>query len=239
VTGLDPRSHAGLDLMAAAPLPTETPQPPWLMSFADFVSCLLCSFVLLYSLVAVDQQKFQQILAGVPGRHVTEQAPPPPENRAMEAVPLEEGRNADYLASLLAAKLAHEPLLANVAVVGQGDRVVMHLPARDLLSVDPAASASGGLPGDRVIFALAGALSTLPNRIAVEVRPDRPAEFAAGLGYAVKLARRLEDAGASGPILPRARLATAGEAAGIDLVVFGTGPAVASPASPAAPAPAP
>jgi hypothetical protein len=222
------------DLMKSMPAPVETPQPPWLMSFLDFMSCLLCSFVLLYSLVAVDQKKFEQILEGVPGRQVTEAIPPSAENRAMEAVPLEEGRNADYLAALLRAKIEHEPALADVVVEGQGDRVVLHLAPRDLLGVDPAA---GGKPGEKVVFALAGALSTLPNRIAVEVRPDRPAEFANGLSYAVKLAERLEAAGASGPILPRARLTMAGEPAGIDLIVFDTGPAIAPSAAPAATAP--
>ena len=30
--------------------PEEGQQPPWLMSFADFVSCLLACFVLLFSI---------------------------------------------------------------------------------------------------------------------------------------------------------------------------------------------
>ncbi|HVM82263.1 MAG TPA: flagellar motor protein MotB [Candidatus Binatia bacterium] len=209
-----------MDLMAAMPVPVETPQPPWLMSFLDFMSCLLCSFVLLYSLVAVDQEKLDRILAGVPGRQVTQAIPPSAEKRAMEAVPQADGRNTDYLTSLLKAKLEHEPALVNVVVEGQGDRVVLHLAAKDLLSV----TASGEEPGRQLVFALAGALSTVPNRVAVEVRPDRPTEFSGGLGYAVKLAQRLEAAGAPGPIMPRARLASAGEAAGIDLVIFDKAP---------------
>lgn len=212
------------DLMAAMPAPVETPQPPWLMSFADFVSCLLACFVLLYSLVAVDRAKFQQILEGVPGRQVVEDIPAT-QNRAMAVVPQEVGRNTDYLAALLRSKLEHDPALADIAVEGQGDRVLLHLPPKDLLSI----GANGEAAGQRLVYALGGALGTVPNRIAVEVRPDRPAEFANGLAYAVRLAERLEQAGANGTPIARARLTAPGEAAGIDLIVFDTAPAEAAP----------
>ena len=36
--------------------PEEGLQPPWLMSFADFVSCLLACFVLLFSMVSLDKE---------------------------------------------------------------------------------------------------------------------------------------------------------------------------------------
>jgi hypothetical protein len=231
MSAIDPR----LDLMAAMPVPTETPQPPWLMSFADFVSCLLACFVLLYSLVAVDRSKLDKILEGVPGRQAAATVAPVAEKRAMEVPPQQDGRNTDYLATLLRAKLERDPALAHVQVEGQGDRVLLHLSARDLLSVDSAGATQGGATqgattqGGKAIFALGGALGSLPNRLAVEVRPDRPGEFAAGLGYAVKLALRLEQAGANGPIVPRARLTTPGEAAGIDLIVFDTAPASQAP----------
>jgi hypothetical protein len=212
------------DLMSAMPLPTETPQPPWLMSFADFVSCLLACFVLLYSLVAVDRAKFQKILDGVPGRQVVEDIPGGT-NRAMEVVPQEDGRNADYLASVIRAKLEHDPALANIAVESQGDRVLLHLPPKDLLSVGPAGAAAG----QQLVYALGGALGTVPNKIAIEVRPDRPAEFAAGLAYAVRLAQRLEQAGTNGMPVARTRLTAPGEAAGIDLIVFDKAPASPTP----------
>jgi hypothetical protein len=212
------------DLMSAMPLPTETPQPVWLMSFADFVSCPLASFVLIYSLVAVDQSKLDQILQGVPGRQAAEDAPAA-EKRSMEIAPQEEGRNADYLAALLQSKLETDAALGNITVEGQGDRVLLHLPPRDLLSVGTAGEAAG----QPLIYALAGALGTLPNRVAVEVRPDRPAEFASGLTYAVRLAQRLEQAGANGQLTPRARLTAPGEAAGIDLIVFDKASATPAP----------
>lgn len=220
------------DLLSAIPMPTETPQPPWLMSFLDFMSCLLACFVLLYSLVSVDQAKFKQILEGVPGRQIVQDVPPT-EKRAMEIVPQQDGRNVDYLAALLRAKLEQDPALANITVEGQGDRVLMRLRPKDLLSIGNPGEAAG----QRLVYALGGALGTLPNRIAVEVRPDRPAEFAAGLSYAVRLAQRLEQAGASGTVMPRARLTAPGEPAGIDLIVFDKAPASPNPQPGAPPNP--
>jgi hypothetical protein len=207
------------DLMSAMPMPVETPQPPWLMSFADFVSCLLACFVLLYSLAAIDQAKLQKILNGVPGRQVVENIPPS-QKRAMDVLPEQQGRNADYLVSVMRAKLAEDPALASIQVEGQGDRVILHIPPKDLLSV----TGDGQPAGQPLVHALGGALGTVPNRIAVEVRPDRPAEFTSGLTYAVRLAQRLTEAGANETLTARARLTAPGEAAGIDLIVFDKAP---------------
>ena len=212
------------DLLSSTPLPTETPQPPWLMSFCDFVSCLLACFVLLYSLVAVDRTKFDQLMEGMPGRQVVEDIPGSAD-RAMKVLAQDDGRNADYLSSVIRAKLEQDPALANIAVKSEGDRVVLKLPPRDLLSVGSAGQAAG----QPLVHAIGGALGTVPNRIAVEVRPDRPAEFTAGLAYAVRLAERLEQAGASGPIAARTRLTAPGEPAGIDLIVFDKAPVTPTP----------
>ena len=206
------------DLLSAMPLPTETPQPPWLMSFADFVSCLLACFVLLYSLVAVDRAKFDKLLEGMPGRQVVEDIPGSAA-RAMAVVPQDDGRNADYLVSVMRSKLDKDPALANVTVEGQGDRILLHLPPKDLLSVE-----SGEAAGQKLVYALGGALGSLPNLVAVEVRPERPAEFSAALTYAVRLAQRLEQSGANRTPVARARLTAPGEAAGIDLIVFDKAP---------------
>src|SRR2546430_9805091 len=98
-----PISRDAGSLLAAMPLPTDTPQPPWLLSFCDFVSCLLACFVLLYSLVALDQAKLNQILEGMPGRQVVQNAPPPPVPRGMAVAPEVDARNADHLTSWMRA----------------------------------------------------------------------------------------------------------------------------------------
>jgi flagellar motor protein MotB len=41
------------------------------MSFADFVSCLLACFVLLFSMVSLDKEKFQQIIGSIPAAPIS------------------------------------------------------------------------------------------------------------------------------------------------------------------------
>jgi len=226
-----PISKDAGSLLSAMPVPTETPQPPWLLSFCDFVSCLLACFVLLYSLVALDQSKLNQILEGVPGRQVVQDVPTSPQPRAMQPAPEEDARNADYLVSVMRAKIDQDAALSGITVEGQGDRILLHLPVKALLASD----APNQPAGERLVYALGGALNTLPNRVAVEVRPDRPAEFSAGLTYAVRLAQRLQGAGAGAgaPVVARARLTEAGEATGIVLIVFDTASAPAPTPTPA------
>jgi chemotaxis protein MotB len=212
--------------MSAMPLPVETPQPPWLMSFADFVSCLLSCFVLLYSLVAVDQAKLNQILEGVPGRQVIQTGPEKPQDRALESAPEAQGRNADYLVAVLRAKIGHEAALGDIVIEGQGDRVVLHLPPKDLMAVSdpdqPAGQAPAGQPpaGQAMVYALGGSLGSLSNQIAVEVHTDGAAKFSAAFGYASRLAQRLEQAGVAAPVAARARAAALGETPGVDIIVF-------------------
>jgi hypothetical protein len=160
----------------------------------------------------------------MPGRQVVEDIPGSAE-RAMHLAPSDDGRNADYLASVIRAKFQHDPALANIGVKSEGDRVILRLPPKDLLSVGN----NGQAAGQDLVYAIGGALGTVPNMIAVEVRPDRPAEFTAGLTYAVRLAQRLEQAGASGPIAARTRLTAPGEPAGIDLIVFDKAPQASNP----------
>ena len=77
---IGPRNLPG----AALPQPPEEgKQPPWLMSFADFVSCLLACFVLLFSMVSIDREKFLRILGNVPGRQYIDQQAPQPVERGM------------------------------------------------------------------------------------------------------------------------------------------------------------
>ena len=70
---------------AAITPPEEGLQPPWLMSFADFVSCLLACFVLLFSMVSLDKDKFQKIIGSIPGRANLDLQAPQPVERGMIA----------------------------------------------------------------------------------------------------------------------------------------------------------
>ncbi len=86
---------------AAITPPEEGLQPPWLMSFADFVSCLLACFVLLFSMVSLDKDKFQKIIGSIPGRANLDLQAPQPVERGMTPESAEPARSPNYLLTLL------------------------------------------------------------------------------------------------------------------------------------------
>jgi chemotaxis protein MotB len=187
--------------------PEEGLQPPWLMSFADFVSCLLACFVLLFSMVSIDKEKFQKIVGSIPGHERLDLQAPQPVERGMTPESAEDGRSPNYLLSLLKASFAKDPKLADLGLRGDHDHVIVTLPTSSLIA--ELGEGGGGNKGG-MLFALGGALRNLPNEMRVQ-----------GTGVAASDAERwgklflltqmsaaaLEQAGVAGPIPVRTELA--------------------------------
>lgn len=152
---------------AAITPPEEGLQPPWLMSFADFVSCLLACFVLLFSMVSLDKDKFQKIIGSIPGRANLDLQAPQPVERGMTPESAEPARSPNYLLTLLKASFAKDPKLANLGLTGNHDRVVVSLPVNSLIAE---LGDGGGTKKDGLLFALGGALRAFPNEIMVQGR---------------------------------------------------------------------
>ena len=198
--------------------PEEGVQPPWLMSFADFVSCLLACFVLLFSMVSLDRDKFQQIISSISGRHLDLQAPQPVE-RGMSPDNADDARSPTYLLSLLKNSFGKDPKLAKLGLTGHYDHVVVSLPTNVLIAE---LGQGGGAKKDGLLFALGGALRSFPNEIVVQ-----------GTGVAAGDAERwgklflltqvsaaaIEQAGVAGPIPARTELAP-GDAAAMQVNVI-------------------
>jgi hypothetical protein len=186
--------------------PEEGLQPPWLMSFADFVSCLLACFVLLFSMVSLDRDKFQKIMGSIPGRaHLDLQAPQPVE-RGMTPESAEPARSPNYLLTLLKGSFAKDPKLANLGLTGDHDRVIVSLPVNALISE---LGDGGGAKKDGVLFALGGALRSFPNEIMVHGQgvAASDAERWGRLFLLTQLsAAAIERAGVAGPIPARTEL---------------------------------
>lgn len=191
---------------AAISVPEEGLQPPWLMSFADFVSCLLACFVLLFSMVSIDRDKFQKILGSIPGRaHLDLQAPQPVE-RGMAPDSTDPARSPNYLLSLLKASFAKDPKLAGLVLRGDGDRVIVTLPTDALIAE---LSAGGGTKKGGLLFAVAGAMRSFPNEIMVEGRGVAASDterWGNLLLLTQMSAVAIEQAGIAGPILARTGL---------------------------------
>lgn len=147
------------------PPSTDGRQPPWLLSYADFISCLLACFVLLFSMVSLDQDKFLRILGNVPGRQEIGDETPQPVERAMTPDITAPARDTDYLLALLQESFAKDPVLASLTLTSEGGDVRIALPTAILLEQlrGGAAAKPGGL-----IYALAGTLRSFPNEIVVE-----------------------------------------------------------------------
>jgi hypothetical protein len=194
----------------------EIKQPVWLMSFADFAGCLLASFVLLYSLAQTDRARMQAAF----GIEATAETDVGKEagatDKSMATKPTTDGRDTDYLATLLQTKIDATQALADIIVIPLQDEIVLELPLARIGS-------DGSVPREEdLLFALAGLLSVTPNESAL--RTDMPAGTAGdnwdkGMVIANALVRRLRDAGAPDTLLARTGLSTDG-AAHVRVVIF-------------------
>jgi flagellar motor protein MotB len=186
--------------------PEEGLQPPWLMSFADFVSCLLACFVLLFSMVSLDRDKFQKIMGSIPGRaHLDLQAPQPVE-RGMTPESADPARSPNYLLTLLKGSFEKDPKLASLGLRGTGERVIVTLPTNILISE---LGEGGGAKKDGILFALGGALRSFPNEIMVQGQgvAASDADRWGKLFLLTQLsAAAIERAGVAGPIPARTEL---------------------------------
>ena len=186
--------------------PEEGLQPPWLMSFADFVSCLLACFVLLFSMVSLDKDKFEKIIGSIPGRANLDLQAPQPVERGMTAESSEPARSPNYLLTLLKASFAKDPKLASLGLSGDPDRVIVTLPVDKLIAE---LGDGGGTKKDGLLFALGGALRAFPNEIMVQGR-GVAASDADRWGKVFLLtqlsAAAIEQAGVAGPIPVRTEL---------------------------------
>jgi hypothetical protein len=185
--------------------PQEGLQPPWLMSFADFVSCLLACFVLLFSMVSLDNDKFQKIIGSIPGRANLDLQAPQPVERGMTPESSEPARSPNYLLTLLKASFAKDPKLADLGLSGNHERVVVSLPVNSLI----AELGGGGTKKDGLLFALGGALRAFPNEIMVQGRGVKAgdADRWGKLFLLTQLsATAIEQAGVDGPIPVRTEL---------------------------------
>ena len=201
---------------AAIVPPEEGQQPPWLMSFADFVSCLLACFVLLFSMVSIDKEKFQKIVGSIPGHQHLDMKAPQPVERGMEAESADDGRSPNYLLSLLKASFANDPKLAALGLRGDHDHVIVTLPTSTLIAE---LGEGGGANKGGLLFAVGGALRSFPNEIVVQGQgvAASDAERWGKLFLLTQMsAAAIEQAGVSGPVPARTEL-IGGDAGGMQV----------------------
>ncbi|WP_119299722.1 flagellar motor protein MotB [Dongia deserti] len=206
---MKPARHRSLQ----SPPPSDSGvQQPWLLSYADFITNVLACFVLLFSMVSLDHDKFQRILGSIPGRaHLDLQAPQPVE-RGMVSEATDPARSPSYLLALLKGSFEKDPKLATLELTGNGDRVIVTLPTSTLISE---LGNGGGAKKDGLLFALGGALRSFPNEIMVQgqgVAINDPDRWGKLLVLTQLSAAAIEQAGVPGPIPARTELSASGAA---------------------------
>jgi chemotaxis protein MotB len=218
----------------------ETGNPPWLITFADLVSLMLVFFVMLFAMSTVENEQWQQILGRNPVPQVIETPEQLVQARALERAPVAAARDPDYLLSVFKTKLESDPLLKDLPLASYGDRIVLSIPAARLAAdLEPGPTGRAGA----LVYALGGALQTLPNQIVVDgYAPDGVESgnrWATALRLAYRIASGLEEAGIEGPVLARGHVAAPGDlagggnsngdsAGGVDIVLLdGTAPILA------------
>lgn len=203
-------------IRAGEPPRHEVKQPVWLMSFADFAGCLLASFVLLYSLAQTDRVRMQAAF-GIEATESQLEAEEGTAEKSMAAKPADEGRDTDYLATLLQTKIDAAPALKEVLVLPQDGSVMLELPQKRIDMEPDAAAREGDL-----LFALAGLLAVTPNEAALsaDMPEDGKAEnWGKGMMLANTLVARLRDAGAPDTLIARTSISS-DDAPHVRVVIF-------------------
>lgn len=188
----------------------EIKQPIWLMSFADFTGCLLASFVLLFALSQTDQARMRAKIIETPAASIGQELGGAEES--MAAQPVADGKDIDYLRSLLETKLGADPVLAKIPVTSEDGHIRLDLPA----SLITASNEADRDQGKKMLHALAGVLSVLSNDSVVQAEVPAPRggearEFwAAAMQLADRLVASLRESGAPDSLLARATLSRDG-----------------------------
>ncbi|WP_374381212.1 flagellar motor protein MotB [Dongia sp.] len=191
---------SGDDFIRAGEAPRhEVKQPVWLMSFADFAGCLLASFVLLYSLAQTDRAKMQAAFGITPTEQV--ESSDGSADKSMAEKKTDEGRDTDYLATLLQTKIDSAPALKGVTVLAQESSVLLDLPLARLEAKDAERD-------DDLVFSLAGLISVLPNEtsLGADMPLGGPENWNKGMTIANAMKARLQDAGAPEGLIARVGL---------------------------------
>lgn len=159
----------------------------WMVTFTDLVALMLTFFVLLFSMSAVEQFKWQNLVRSLAGQldsiQAHDQVKPAIAFQIAQDRP-QPGTDLNYLAPVIEQQLAAEPALARGEVRLQAGQVVLSLPAGVFFDAESGVLASGA---GAAVYALSRLLQTLGNRI--EIHGHEPGAAADGPSWNLSLAR--------------------------------------------------
>jgi chemotaxis protein MotB len=146
--------------------------PLWLITFTDVMALMLTFFVLLYAMSNPREEDWVKVSASL-GSHFTKEYSRPYNQGSQDAVsidkiPQSKALDLGYLEGLM-TRLLEENKIENVMIFKNHDRLIISLPSELLFE---SGSAQVKLEGKKTIFAIAGVLSRIRNRIEVVGHTD-------------------------------------------------------------------
>lgn len=181
----------------------------WLISFTDLIGLLLAFFIMLFAMSSPDEEQWAKLAKLFAGELTIGEGAAEEEVSRTEATPPTvvpagaRGLDTSYLASVLLAQLATEPVLARARVEPGPAHVSLVLDAPLLLE--------GGVVGEAGrarLAAIRGMIGTLPNAVRVEMRAtgraQQPAVWTEAIDRAAAVADALAAAGYARPLAVRA-----------------------------------
>lgn len=185
-------------------------RPVWLVTFADLVALLIAFFVMLFATQRVDAEKWEALTEALSRRLNPDQTiliARPSAEMNVERLSPERAIDLRYLEAVVADKTRVQPELAGLALRRYEDRLVIALPAELLFEVGSANAKPSARP---VLFALAGMLGAIGNRIEVVGHTDPTpvagsrfrSNWELSIARAVTVASELRQAGYDRPLAP-------------------------------------
>lgn len=149
-------------------------QPAWLVTFADLLSLLLTFFVMLFSTLTMDTQKFDKIRGSL--KDVFQSVAPLAvsaglEESAPSEITLAPADNLDYIRSVLQQRFHHDPLLASSRLVRNTQHNTLNVMMPSQLLFAPG-SATLTPEGADVVQHIASLLANLDNGVEVSGHTD-------------------------------------------------------------------
>ncbi len=177
----------------------------WLITFTDVMALMLTFFVLLFSMSEPKREEWTEITSTLNSEfgaffgNKFEQGMIDDIN--IERIELNQALDLQYLKFVMKETLSKEPLLKNVSLIPQYDSLIISLPENLLFS---SGSAKLTTDGKNAVYAIAGVLGKLGNRIEIMGQADpRPvsknnqykSNWDLSMARAIKVAALLHDKG--------------------------------------------
>ncbi len=188
------------------------PVNTWILSFTDVMALMLTFFVMMFAMSHPKEEAWEDFADTIKTNFSKFDGPSafrgPEEDIQIDQINFNQALDLSYLKAIMGVLLKEEPSLSRVQMIEQPGALILSLPD-DILFEPGQADVRAG--SDKALYALAGSLSRIQNRIEVvghaDPRPVTGGAFSSNwdlsLARAAHVAAVLENVGYDSPITIR------------------------------------